>query len=91
MQPYAAAPTLTAGGRLSRSVLQEQVEDVSDKDRNKAFAAELEAGYGAELESREREAAGQALGQDAARCKLRRGGLRAVFKALDASAPAGRG
>ncbi|MEW2913745.1 hypothetical protein [Leisingera sp. JC11] len=64
---------------------------MSNQDRNKAFAAELEARFGAELDSRDRAAAAQALGQDAARCKLRPGGLRAVFKALDDAAPASRG
>lgn len=63
---------------------------MSGQDRNKAFAAELEARFGAELDSRDRESAAQALGQDAARCKLRPGGLRAVFKALDTAAPSGQ-
>lgn len=63
---------------------------MDDQDRNKAFAAELEARFGAELDSREREAAAQVLGQDAARCRLRPGGLRAVFKALDDTAAGSR-
>ncbi|KIC16800.1 hypothetical protein [Leisingera sp. ANG-DT] len=63
---------------------------MSEQDRNRAFAAELEARFGAELDSRERETAAQALGRDAARCRLRPGGLRALFKALDETESAGR-